>query len=176
MATDQEKTTEALRTAIQMEVDGKVYYLKASEESGNELGTKLLQSLAAEEDVHRKVFRRIYDAIRTKKGWPEVEFHHDEGRGLRTIFTEAAKKLGSSIKATDTEMQAVQGAIDMEVRSYDFYQRQFRSAANTAEKEFYSALSAQERHHQLVLLDYYEYLQDPADWFTRQEHHSLDGG
>ncbi|GAH21770.1 unnamed protein product, partial [marine sediment metagenome] len=28
----------------------------------------------------------------------------------------------------------------------------------------------------LVLLDYYEYLKDPAGWFVRKEHPSLDGG
>ena len=89
---------------------------------------------------------------------------------------QAAEKLGSSVKAADTELEAVQGAIDMEVKSYEFYQTQLRSAASDAEKEFYTALSAQERQHQLVLLDYYEYLQDPADWFVRKEHHSLDGG
>ena len=33
-----------------------------------------------------------------------------------------------------------------------------------------------EKEHQLVLLDYYEYLKDPAGWFVKKEHPSLDGG
>ena len=45
MTTGQEKTTQALKYAIQMEIDGKEFYLKASRESGNELGKKLLESL-----------------------------------------------------------------------------------------------------------------------------------
>jgi rubrerythrin len=53
MVTEQNKTLEALQIAIQMEIDGKEYYLKASQESSNELGKKLLQALAAEEDTHR---------------------------------------------------------------------------------------------------------------------------
>jgi rubrerythrin len=54
MANESEKTLEALKTAIQMEIDGKQFYLKVSRESGNELGKELLRSLAGEEDIHRK--------------------------------------------------------------------------------------------------------------------------
>ncbi len=67
MVTEQDKTLDALQIAIQMEIDGKQYYLKASQESSNELGKKLLQSLAAEEDIHRQKFEQVYDAIRSKK-------------------------------------------------------------------------------------------------------------
>ena len=63
----------------------------------------------------------------------------------------------------------------MENKTYDFYQDQLRGAAYDAERDFYQALSAQEKEHHLVLLDYYEYLKDPAGWFVGKEHHSLDG-
>ena len=48
--------------------------------------------------------------------------------------------------------------------------------AQSAEREFYKALAAEEKEHELILVDYYEYLTNPVDWFTRMEHHSLDGG
>jgi hypothetical protein len=37
-------------------------------------------------------------------------------------------------------------------------------------------LAAQEGEHHLILLDYYEFLKDPAAWFVQKEHPSLDGG
>ncbi len=55
MADEQGKTLEGLQTAIRMETDGKAFYLKVSRESGNETGRKLLESLAAEEDIHRRL-------------------------------------------------------------------------------------------------------------------------
>ena len=82
MATEQDKTLVALQTAIQMEIDGKEFYLKASQESNNQLGKKLLQSLAMEEDQHRQTFEKIYDNIRNKKDWPRTDFQPDGGRGL----------------------------------------------------------------------------------------------
>ena len=68
MEADQNKTLRALQVAIQMEIDGKEFYLKASRESGNELGRKLLESLAGEEDIHRQQFEAIYRALEEKRG------------------------------------------------------------------------------------------------------------
>ena len=176
MVTEQDKTLEGLQTAIQMEIDGKEFYLKASQESSNEMGKELLKSLAAEEDTHRQKFEEIYEAIRSKKAWPETDFESDGGRGLRTIFARAIEKIGTSIKAPATELDAVQTAMNMEGKTYDFYKTQSRNSAHDAARDFYEAVAVQEREHHLVLLDYYEYLKDPAAWFVSKEHPSLDGG
>ncbi len=176
MESEQDKTLEVLRIAIQMEIDGKQYYLKASQESGNELGKKLLQRLAAEEDIHRQEFKQIYNAIRNKKAWPETDFQPDGGQRLRTVFARATEEIGSRVKAPATELDAIQTAMDMENKTYDYYTRQGKIATRDAERDFYHAVAAEEREHHLVLLDYYEYLKDPAGWFVKTEHPSLDGG
>ena len=176
MVTEQDKTLQALQTAIQMEIDGKEYYLKASQESSSEMGKKLLKSLSAEEDVHRQKFEEIYKAIQNKQSWPKADYHADGGKALRTLFAQATEKLGTTARASASELESVQGAINMEVKSYDYYQEQRQRATYSTEKEFYEALATQERQHQLILLDYYEYLKDPASWFVKTEHPSLDGG
>ena len=81
METEHDKTIEALQIAIQMEVDGNEYYLKASQESSSELGKKLLASLAAEEDTHRQKFEEIYSAIQN------MTLFGTKGSGLRPIFS-----------------------------------------------------------------------------------------
>jgi rubrerythrin len=176
MVTEQDKTLEALQIAIQMEIDGKEYYLKASQESSNELGKQLLKSLAAEEDVHRQKFEEIYSTLRNKKAWPETDFQPDRGKHLRTIFAKAILEIGSKAKAPATELEAVQTAMDMENKTYDFYKNQSKNAAYEAERDFYNTVAAEETEHHRVLLDYYEYLKDPAGWFVKMEHPSLNGG
>ncbi|MBU2608587.1 MAG: hypothetical protein KKF26_04645, partial [Chloroflexi bacterium] len=69
MTTEQDKALAAVKMAIQMETDGKEFYLKAGEASGNELGKKLLTQLAAEEDIHRRKFVQIFETIRAQEGW-----------------------------------------------------------------------------------------------------------
>jgi len=176
MVNEQDKTTAALQTAIQMETDGKKFYLKASQESSNELGKALLKSLADEEDIHRQKFEEIYEAIRSQKAWPKTDFQPDGGRRLRTIFMQTGEKLGSAKKAPATELDAVQTAMDLENKTYDFYKTQGEKATYGTEREFYETLAMQEKEHHLILLDYYEYLKDPAAWFVSKEHPSLDAG
>ena len=176
MEIEQDRTLQALQVAIKMEIDGKEFYLKASRESSSELGRKLLESLAAEEDVHRQNFEKIYNSIRIKQGWPGTDFQPDGGKRLRTIFAEAMEKTGAGIDVPTTELNAVKTAMDMENKTGDYYQAQSKAATYDTERDFYQALVAEEREHYLILLDYYEYLSDPAGWFVRQEHPSLDGG
>ena len=176
METEQNKTLKALTIAIQMEIDGKKYYQKASQSSGNQLGKELFQSLAAEEDIHRQKFEEIYNAIGSKKAWPKTDFQPDRGKRLRTIFAKATETMGSDIKVLATELDAVKTAMDMENQTYDYYKNQNQTATYDAEKDFFELLAAEEREHYLVLLDYYEYLKDPAAWFVKREHPSLDAG
>ena len=81
-----------------------------------------------------------------------------------------------SVGGTSSELDAVKVAIDQEKKSYDFYENQASEAIYNTEKSFYETLAREEREHELALLDYYEYLADPAGWFVKAEHPSLDGG
>lgn len=174
MTEEQSKTLDVINFAIKMEVDGKEFYTKAASQTANELGKKLFTNLAAEEDIHRTVFMGIYDSIRNEKGWPKVDFHPDGGSGLRTVFSQAMDKTPKDFQASATELEAVVQAQAMEAKTYDFYHSHTATATQPAEKELYERLAAQEQEHNLILADYREYLKDPAGWFVKKEHPSLD--
>jgi rubrerythrin len=176
MTTEQDKTLEVLKMAIDMEKDGKECYRKASQESSNEVGRKLLQSLALEEDTHRQKFVEIYQVIQKREGWPANGFQPDKGKRLRKLFAATCEVTGVNVKAEAAELDAINTAINKEKKSYDFYHQQSQNATFNTERDFFESLAAEEREHELILVNYYEYLMDPADWFTRVEHHSLDGG
>jgi len=176
MEAEQSKTLEGLKSAIQMEIDGKKYYQKQSQNSGNSLGKKLFQTLAAEEDIHRRKFEEIYRAIGSQRDWPRADFQPDGGKTLRTIFVTETERISSNVKAATSELDAVKTAMDMENKTVDFYENQSKNATYGAQREFYQSVAAEEREHHLVLLDYYEFLKDPAAWFVSKERHSLDGG
>jgi rubrerythrin len=172
MTTDQTRTLDALRVAIQLEIDGKDYYLKASRNSQNEVGAKLFSTLAAEEDLHRQKFEEIYSATQSKNAWPAIDFTLPTGQTLKTLFKIASK----SVKASDSELAAIETAMEMENKTQDFYRERAGKALFQEEKKYYTTLAGIENEHHAVLLDYYEYLKDPAGWFTVKERHSLDGG
>jgi rubrerythrin len=175
MENEQARTMEVLRTAIQMEVDGKEFYQKASQKSSNKLAKELFQQLAKEEDIHRKKFVDIYEALRKGKNWPDVGPPSEKGKRLKSLFAEATKALGSKFKAAGSELEAIKTAMDMEVKSYNLYHSRSEESTLPVEKRFYETLAGEERGHHLALLDSYEYLSDPTGWFTKKEHWSLDG-
>ncbi len=175
MEDQQARTIKVLQLAVQMEVDGKEFYRKASRKSSNKLAKELFRQLASEEDIHRKKFEEIYKALKRGQNWPDVEPPLEKGKKIKSLFAEASKALGNEFKMAESELQAVKTAIDMEIRSYNLYHSRSAESALPAEKQFYKTLAGEERGHHLVLLDSYEYLSDPAGWFTKKEHWSLDG-
>jgi rubrerythrin len=175
MESEQAKTLDVLQLAIQMEVEGKDFYQKASQKSKNKLAKELFQHLANEEDVHRKKFEEIYEALKRGRNWPDVKPPSEKGKRLKSLFAEATKALGSKIEVAKSELEATKVAMDMEIKSYNFYLSRSEQSAAPMEKRFYEALSGEERVHHPALLDSYEYLSDPEGWFTKKEHWSLDG-
>jgi rubrerythrin len=170
------KTLEAIQFAIQMEIDGKQYYQKASRESGNKVGRELFEWLAAEEDKHRQRFEGIYNTIKEQKAWPEVNIQPRKGDILNTLFSEVMRASATDVKAASTELDAIAKAMEFENKTEKFYTSQGEKAVYDAERKLYTSLAAEERGHYLALVDYREYLIDPAGWFRKEEHHSLDGG
>jgi rubrerythrin len=171
---EQQATENALKTALQMEVEGKAFYEQAARDSRDDLGRKLLSALAGEEDIHRQVFLRIYEAIRTRKGWPGSDLQPDGGRHLRSILGGGTGSGVARVTVSEDELAAVAKARMMEGKTYDFYRQRRQEASDPAEKEFYEKLAAQEQQHTLILSDYHEYLVNPAGWFVNKEHPSLD--
>jgi len=175
MENEQARTIEVLQLAVQMEVDGKEFYQKASQKSSSKLAKELFQQLADEEDVHRKKFEEIYEALKRGQNWPDVGPPSERGKRLKSLFVEATKALGSKFKVAESDLEAIKVAMDMEIKSYDLYHSRSEESTLPVEKRFYEALAGEERGHHLALLDSYEYLSDPAGWFTKKEHWSLDG-
>jgi rubrerythrin len=176
MAKEPDVTLAGLKTAIQMEIDGKEFYIKSSQTSTNEMGKKLLRQLAKEEDIHRKDFEAIFKNISSHKGWPDIKISRDRIQGLKTLFTEAIKSMDKDTQTVSTELDAVQKAMDMENKTFDFYKKRSGLATYSGEKELYEEIASQEKEHHRTLLDYFEFIKNPGAWFVEKEHSSVDGG
>jgi len=64
---EQARTLEVLQLAVRTEVDGQEFYQKVSQKSSNRLAKELFQQLADEEDVHRRKFEEIYEALKRRQ-------------------------------------------------------------------------------------------------------------
>jgi hypothetical protein len=104
-----------------------------------------------------------------------VNIKLSRAKGVISIFKKALEKIERDYDAAASELKAVEEAIRLENKSYDYYQNHSRTARFNAEVELYTTLAAEESAHKLALLDYCEYLKDPSAWFVKQERHLLDG-
>jgi rubrerythrin len=172
MMNEQSRTIQGLLTAIQMEIEGKEFYLKASQSCQNKTGQTLFKVLADEEDLHRQRFIDIYRLVQETNRWPPVENISHITTQRKGIFAEEM----SNIHITDSELSAVRTAMEMENKTRDFYQQQAAMALFEMEKKYYLALAGEEQSHHALLLDYFELLNDPGQYYTIKERHSLDGG
>ena len=166
---------ETVKFSIQMELDGKKFYIASGNQSENRLGKELFAWLATQEDHHRAKFEDIYQSITEKKGLPLEHITLNKTSVIGTLFRKAIKSTGRTLKAQKKEQEAVEKSIEMEIKSRDYYNKQAAASRSDIVREFLKAVSAEEQGHYLALIDYKEYMVDPVDWFTRTEHHLLDG-
>ena len=88
------------------------------------------------------------------------------------VFGSRAK---GKISGAEGDKEAIQLALELEEKSYDYYDGLARKAAGLFERRFFAALSYEERGHYLILLDSLDYLTDPSGWLERKEKILLDG-
>jgi len=100
-----EKTIQALETALQMEIEGKEFYHKAGQASHNPLAKKLFLRLAEEEDVHIEKVNEINEAIKSKASWPEKETTFKHEKSLRSVFREAIEDMDKNLKPPPAKLK-----------------------------------------------------------------------
>jgi len=75
----------------------------------------------------------------------------------------------------DDDLKAIRTAIDFEEKGSMHYAKLRDEVSDPKEKGFFDLLATIEHEHFLSLKDTEEYLTNPASWYTKAEHHILDG-
>ena len=169
------KRMDILKKALEIEVAEKGYYEKAAASATNSLARKLFERLAFEEDAHAKKFRELETQLGKSDDWPSGEAPSWEGKELKLVLAGLKSASPQDVKVARTELDAMRAAMGRELQAYDMYRARSEESTSPAEKRFYQVLAGEERMHHLALLDSYEYLTDPAGWFTVKEKWTLEG-
>ncbi len=173
---DAQKRMETLKKALAIEVQEKGYYLKAAEVAVNPVAKQLFERLAVEEDEHAAKFKAIEAELSQGEDWPDIAAPAWQGSHLKQVISALNRDVDpEDVKVARTELEAMQEAMAKELKAYDMYRSRAEEADSQGEKKFYATLAGEERMHHLALLDSYEYLTDPAGWYTVKEKWTLDG-
>ncbi|KXS44890.1 ferritin family protein [Methanolobus zinderi] len=139
-----ESIDEAIAMAIELEEEGREYYLERASSMEHETGKSLYKFLADEEKKHAEYLRQY----RESKKAPVVEFEYPDFKAsFREEFSDK----------TLEEVGVLLGALRFEHKSEFFYEELAKKATDQEQKEFFENMEDVERSHYRIieeLLDY----------------------
>lgn len=176
MGQTSDRSMKMLAAALEKEERGRDFYAKAVSTCTNELGKEIFRVLAAEEGIHIRRVKEIYDALSGGKSWSgDWKSYSTENENLRALFRQRMQKLGPKVTAGTPDLEAVEIGLTFEQGAIDFYEAELANATDALEREFIEVMIREERSHLASLSDVKLYLTNPESWYIEMERHTLDG-
>jgi rubrerythrin len=172
---DQKEQLNALEVALTNEMREREFYLKHARRSKNALGRRMFQQIGDDELEHYQRLKDLHQKWEKQQRWPESLPLKVGNTIVKDILAEFVKKVDEKSPSDADDLEAVRTAIDFEAKGAKFYADLRNSVTNPREKEFFDLMARIENEHYLSLKDTEEYLTDPASWYRKMEHHTLDG-
>ena len=117
--TEEAEQLETIKKAIQMEKDGRAFYLNAATQTTSPMGVLLFQSLAADELIHLNTFQKIFENEVGKGEWDSLVNSSKKYANL-TVFPKDLKS-GEGSNADLDELDAINIAMSAEKEAIKFY-------------------------------------------------------
>ena len=170
----QEYMLQALKDAVQMELEGRQFYLEAAQKVESAGVREILEYLAESEKYHIQKFNEIYLSLQQDPDWTETMAAFKPPRHEPYVCVLAMAKEDQGAGGKD-DLQALKTGIKMEECSITYYTKLARETNNPLARRFFMSIAHEERGHFLTLMDMHNYLSDPADWFYVTQMGHVDG-
>jgi len=172
---DEKENLNALEVALDNEMGEREFYLKNAERTKNPIGKAMFNQIADEELEHYERLKELHERWRKNEKWPETIPLKVKDTIVKDVLKDSVQNVDTMPEKDDDDLKAIQTAIDFEAKGASRYAKLREDVSNPQEKEFFNLLANIEHEHYLSLKDTEEYLTDPASWYTKTEHHGLDG-
>jgi rubrerythrin len=178
MATTQEEL-ESLNTAIKTEKDGRAFYQEAAKRSTNPMAKAVFRHLAEEERSHIDIIQAYYDQMKERgtcagledliKDAPSVK------EDLKNVFQKACQEFDQRVEIDADSLKAYETAMKLEGEAYDMYKRLQEHTEDCMARNLFQFMLEQENEHFAFLKETHDYLENPADWFVKEERPHFEG-
>ena len=174
MSNVQEYLLKALKDALQMEVDGRQFYLEGAKKVKNDGVRQILEYLAESEVYHIKKFNQIYQSLEKDPNWSEqlAEFKPPKSEPYACVMAMGQVDQGTGGK---DDLEALKTGLKMEQCAIDYYTKLAKETPVPLARRFFMSLAHEERGHYLMLMDMHNYLTLPEDWFYVTQMGHVDG-
>lgn len=145
-----------LTFAITMELEGEAYYKKQADSTTNAHLKKLFLMLAKDEKKHAQILQKKFDKT------PYELYQFDALKESKNIFSEAVDMTAVVWKTPD-QMDIYRGALDMEKKSIELYEKFLATATTDEDKKLFGFLVKQEKDHFTIFDDLIDFLDRPLE-------------
>ena len=140
------------------------FYLNEAGHSLNPMAKYLFETLAADEQDHIDLLRKLHTSLVEEKKWPEDVSAKIADNNILSALKNAVKRQSSSEDHVDSDIDALRKSVAFEESASDFYSKIADECEVTAEKEFFRYLAKIEEKHMLAIKDTLLFLEDPKAW------------
>ena len=164
MATE---TQELVRAAMQLEQDGRQFYLDAAAKAESDLVRGTFEGLADDELRHMAYIREISageDTLQTVN-----QRVYDRLRGIFVDVPDVVRQEAA------VDVEALNSAIEIEEKSRVAYEKWGQETQDTKVRELCELLTGAELFHRQLLENVVSYLESPSDFFLREERWFVEG-
>lgn len=158
--------------AMQLEAEGRQFYLAAAERTSDPAGKKMFASLAADEEEHYDKLKREHDQLAAAGKWlrsVDVVVRQPARWKPPAIFPTQSQRARGEVKPDANDVDALKMALKAEKDSYDFYSASRDKAEGEDAKALFSFLAEEEMGHYRLLDSALAYLGDTASFFLIEE-------
>ena len=156
--------------AYNTEITGYHFYATAAGLVEDPKGRTVFANLAKDELAHIVVVGKIAESIRGGLGWMSYEQALAEGFALtQSIPYPADNELIKRLTTNQTDLNAVQIAMENEEAAVDFYSRLLKGASQPVEKVVLTKLLEMEKAHLKALRWEYESINKTGFWCGEME-------
>lgn len=166
----------ALEVALNNEMREREFYLQNAERTRSPLGKAMFQQIGDEELEHYERLKQLHQKWEKEERWPETVPLQVKNTIVKDVLADITRKVDEMPEGDTDDLEAVRTAIAFEAKGAKYYAELRDMVSDPKEQQFFDLLSRIENEHYLSLKDTEEYFVDPASWYRRAEHHSLDGG
>ena len=168
------------KLAIELEKKGYDFYMKTAAKTSNPLAKSTLTSLADRETEHLNKIIEFYKNLtgeqKLASDWLKgVEVPPKKEELLKPILQKLKQSLDKKIETEKDINDAYRVAEGLEKDSYNLYDKVSKENEDEVTKKFYAALAQEEREHYAILEETLEYLNNPGDWFKKEERWIIEG-
>lgn len=161
--TDVDDLMDAIKKAIQMEKDGRAFYLNAATQTTSPMGVLVFQNLASDELVHLETFQKIFEKTVSTNEWDELVNSSKKYADLKVFPKDLTSADGAD--ATTDELDAINIAMDSEKKAIQFYGEILKGASDSMVADIIKEIIQQEKNHYFILNEEFTYLSKNGIWY-----------